>query len=612
MALAGRTRSVISTGICAVLSLSLFVGVGLQAGAIPPPPPNPSDRQIQDSQSTATSSAAEVGRLSGLVSSTQGQISQLNNDLELKGELVLKSRIDLQLAQSDAAAAAGQARTAATTAGAAGGAITDAQTKAARFAAASFRQGSVLGSVTALMDSSSAGDLLVRQQLLTEISKSQLDVIAKLQTSLSNKANLDSDARVARDNADAKQAAAVQAEKTAETAKQTADDAFTAGKARLVQLNAQLTSQEDAYQLALSKVADLQNQRAQYNQWLAAKKAEEERLRLAAIARAKAAAAAKLAAEKAAAAKAAAEAAAEARAVAAERARLQAAAAAAAKAAAARAAAQQAAADAAARLAKQRSDDEQAQLRAATAARSARAAADAAAAARAARNRVPVNAGVYYATCADAVAAGVAPIKRGSPGYRLALDTNRNGLACEILNNPSPPVDNSGGGSSSGSSSGSGTSTTPPPASGGWSAAAGQAAVAAAEQWVGTPYSWGGGTSSGPTLGICASNGAENDCNITGFDCSGLTLYGWAQQGVSLPHYTVYQYALGQHIATSDLLPGDLLFYANDTNDPSTIHHVTMYAGGGQMVQAPYSGAYVEISPVDFGNGYIGATRPGT
>lgn len=122
----------------------------------------------------------------------------------------------------------------------------------------------------------------------------------------------------------------------------------------------------------------------------------------------------------------------------------------------------------------------------------------------------------------------------------------------------------------------------------------------------------GGGNSSGPTLGICGPNGAENDCNVTGFDCSGLTSYGWAQEGISIPNYSVYQYTLGQHISPSDLLPGDLLFYANDTSDPSTIHHVAMYAGNGMMVEAPYSNSYVHITSADFSNGYIGATRVGT
>lgn len=613
MASAGRARSIISTSICAILSISLFLGAGTQAGAVPPPPPNPSDQQIQDSQSTAQNSAAEVGRLSGLVSSTQGQITRLNDDMELKGELVKKALIDVQIAQSDAADAETVAKTAARTALTASGAITTAQDKAADFAAASFRQGSVLGSMTALMDSTSASDLLSRQQLLTEISKSQLDVIAKLQTTLSDKANLDSDARVARDKANVAKAAATQAEKAAEQAKQTADDAFVAGKAQLARLNTQLDGQENDYQLALSKVADLQNQRAQYNIWLAAKKAEEERIRLAKIAAAKKAAAEKLAAEQAAAAKKAAEA----KAAAAEQARLQAIAEAEAKAAALKAAQEKAAALASAKIAKERAD-EQAQLRAQQAAVAAEQAAEAAAAAKKAASK-PV---VYYASCADAVAAGAAPINRGQPGYRAALDSNGNGIACEVVRSASPSDTSGSSGSSngnngssssnSGSNDNSGDSTPAPVASGGWSAAKGRAAVAAAEGWVGTPYAWGGGNSSGPTTGICGPNGAENDCNIVGFDCSGLTSYGWAQEGISIPNYSVYQYTLGQHVSSSGLMPGDLMFYANDTSDPSTIHHVAMYAGNGMMVEAPYSGAYVHVTSAEFGNGFIGATRPGT
>ena len=633
MAPAARTRSVRSrsgrtAGLCALLTVSLFVAIAAPAGAIPPPPPNPSDQQIQDSQTNATSSAAEVGRLSGLVSTTQAQITELDNDLELKGELVKKALIDQQLADQDAVTTQATADTAERTALSAGSAIVDARNQAAAFAAASYRQGSVLGSMTALMDASSATDLLQRQELLKEISKSQLDVIAKLQTSLADKANLDSDARVARDRAQAAKAAAIKAAQDAQTAKQSADDAFVAGQAQLATLNARLGQQENDYQLALSKVSDLKDQRAQYNQWLAAKKAEEERLRQEAIARAKAAAIAKAQAEKAAAEKAAAEA----RAAAAERARLQAAAAAAAKVAAAKAAREQAAAVAAALQAKKVYDDEQAQLRAASAARVAAAAQVAAAAAVAQAAQPPP---VYYANCDAVEAAGAAPLHRGSPGYRPALDSNGDGIACEVLTpaSSSSSTDTSGSSSQDASSSNvnSGTDnsggsapqpvsapadpapqSSPTVSSGGWTAAEGQGAVAAAERWVGTPYSWGGGNSSGPTTGICGPDGAYNDCNVVGFDCSGLTSYAWAQEGISIPSYSVYQYTLGQHFSVADLLPGDLMFYANDTSDPSTIHHVTMYAGNGEMVEAPYSGAYVHITSAEFGNGFIGATRPGT
>src|SRR4051794_31106444 len=240
-----------------MLTMALFAGVAAPAGAVPPPPPNPSDQQIQDSQSHASAAAAEVGRLSGLVTATQGDITRLNNDLELKGELYKKSLIDQQLATANAASAEAAAQKALRIARAAGSAITVAQDKAAQFAAASFRQGSVLGSVSALMSASSAGDLLARHQLLTEISKSQLDVIAQLQTSLSSKANRDSDAKAARDKANAAQAAAVKAAADAAAAKKTATDAFAAGKAQLAVLNAKLDQQQSDYESALSKVSDL-------------------------------------------------------------------------------------------------------------------------------------------------------------------------------------------------------------------------------------------------------------------------------------------------------------------------------------------------------------------
>jgi peptidoglycan DL-endopeptidase RipA len=128
-------------------------------------------------------------------------------------------------------------------------------------------------------------------------------------------------------------------------------------------------------------------------------------------------------------------------------------------------------------------------------------------------------------------------------------------------------------------------------------------AVRAALKWLGTPYSWGGGTASGPSYGIAHGSG------IRGFDCSGLALYGWAKAGVRLDHWTGTQWTSGPHIPTSMLRAGDLVFFAYDPNDPDTIHHVGIYIGRGKMVEAPYTGARVRISSI-YRSGYIGATRP--
>lgn len=125
----------------------------------------------------------------------------------------------------------------------------------------------------------------------------------------------------------------------------------------------------------------------------------------------------------------------------------------------------------------------------------------------------------------------------------------------------------------------------------------------AALRWLGTRYSWGGGTTEGPSYGIAQGAG------IRGFDCSGLALYAWAKVGVRLDHWTGTQWTSGPHVPTNLLRPGDLVFFAHNTNDPDTIHHVGIYIGEGRMVEAPYTGARVRISSI-WRNGFIGATRP--
>ncbi|KAB2375380.1 C40 family peptidase [Actinomadura montaniterrae] len=89
-----------------------------------------------------------------------------------------------------------------------------------------------------------------------------------------------------------------------------------------------------------------------------------------------------------------------------------------------------------------------------------------------------------------------------------------------------------------------------------------------------------------------------------------------AGAGVQLPRVAAAQYGAGPHIARTRLRPGDLLFFATDTRNPATIHHVGLYYGRGQMIHAPQTGDVVRISQFT-GNPYrerqyIGATRPST
>jgi cell wall-associated NlpC family hydrolase len=78
---------------------------------------------------------------------------------------------------------------------------------------------------------------------------------------------------------------------------------------------------------------------------------------------------------------------------------------------------------------------------------------------------------------------------------------------------------------------------------------------------------------------------------------------------VHLDHFTGDQWNEGAHISRNQLRPGDLVFFATNTSDPSTIHHVGMYVGGGEMVDAPFTGADVRYDSMDRPD-YIGAVRP--
>lgn len=110
-------------------------------------------------------------------------------------------------------------------------------------------------------------------------------------------------------------------------------------------------------------------------------------------------------------------------------------------------------------------------------------------------------------------------------------------------------------------------------------------AVRYAMSQLGKPYVWG---AAGPGS----------------FDCSGLMLFAWAAAGRSLPHSSRSQYASTTRVPVSQIKPGDLVFFG------SPIHHVGMYVGNGQMVEAPHRGASVKTAPI-FRSGLVGVGRVG-
>jgi cell wall-associated NlpC family hydrolase len=119
-------------------------------------------------------------------------------------------------------------------------------------------------------------------------------------------------------------------------------------------------------------------------------------------------------------------------------------------------------------------------------------------------------------------------------------------------------------------------------------------AIAFALSQIGKPYVWG---ATGPNS----------------YDCSGLMLRAYQAAGIDLPRVSSDQFHAGALLPVRDAQPGDLMFLAYNPNDPTTIHHVFMYLGNNQIVEAPYTGQNVrEVAmPWDDPQLVQQAVRPG-
>ena len=147
-----------------------------------------------------------------------------------------------------------------------------------------------------------------------------------------------------------------------------------------------------------------------------------------------------------------------------------------------------------------------------------------------------------------------------------------------------------GGGNGSGGGGGGGTPSTDTGGSSAGTASGASAAIAFARDQIGKPYEW-------------AATGPDS------FDCSGLTMRAWQRGGVSLPHYSVAQYEQSRKVAIADLRRGDLVFFGSDPGNPGSIYHVGLSIGGGQMIEAPYTGEDVRVSSI-YRDSLFGAARP--
>lgn len=544
------------------LVASLLVGTAASAGAVPEPPPNPSDDALAAAGAAVDTGIDRVGELIVRIASADQQLAELENQVAIKRENVNRALVDLQNARDAADAAAYAVVQSQQALRDAGIRIQQAQSDFDAFARSSYTRGINAASLSAFLGSAGPDELLDRAQVMRLLSAGRNAVLDALERARTEEANNNSRARAAKQEADAAAEAAEQRRAEAEAAIAQARSALDQQAADKQRIEIERAAAQTELDAARRNVAGLENQRADYAAWDRQRQAEE---------------AARAAAEE---------------------------------------AARQAAVEAAQRVA-----------------------ADAAARARAAElangQRPHTQIDGYRVDPGDWAGAET-PL----PDYEDEDDTSTGDSSSgDSSTGDSSTGDSSTGGSSTEDdtdtedSSGAGDSTdtedTDAPRSSGrdWGnpdpgdpidessvspstpkskprttprttitgPAAVETVIDRAMSQIGVPYAWGGGDENGPTRGIRDGGVADSygDYNKVGFDCSGLMIYAFAGIGISLPHYTGYQYTAGKQVPSAEMKRGDMIFYG-----PNASQHVALYLGDGQMLEAPQSGSHVKISPV--------------
>ncbi len=129
----------------------------------------------------------------------------------------------------------------------------------------------------------------------------------------------------------------------------------------------------------------------------------------------------------------------------------------------------------------------------------------------------------------------------------------------------------------------------------------GVGALTVARQWIGLSYAWDAGNYDGPTVGVCTSGDAAGDCNVVGFDCSGLVMaaFSIASHGaIHMAHSSEVMYLTYPAVPAAQARPGDLVFASFGEDVAGLPGHVGIYEGAGMVLDAPHSGAFVRDEPL--------------
>jgi peptidoglycan DL-endopeptidase RipA len=261
-----RSRS----GVVLLLLLALLAGgsgAGVAFGQPPDPPPNPSDDELQRSQDAVAQRAGDVGRLTLELAELDSRTEELQAALAAERETAEAALVDLQNAQSAAAAAAERAETARIETEAATAAIDAARARLDEFVIATFQQGLDLGPLGLLTEATSPEELLARAEVDDAIARAQLSAQDSLERARVGKANADSAARAALDEARVRQAEAAAAKAVADGALARAEAAAREQAAQLAAVDARRAEVQRQLDAAESADAGLRDQRARYEDW---------------------------------------------------------------------------------------------------------------------------------------------------------------------------------------------------------------------------------------------------------------------------------------------------------------------------------------------------------
>ncbi|MGA4692241.1 NlpC/P60 family protein [Rhodococcus sp. AB351] len=596
----GRTPRTRTGTLLAGLGLvtAVLLTVTTTASAAPPPPPNPSDAEIDRAGAAVAANIDRVGQLIVRIADADQQLAELDAQVAIRREDVNRALVDLQSARDAADLAERVVVDSRRALDDAADRIAAAQKNFDAFVRDSYTRGANSVSLAAFLDVDGPDDLLDRAQVMRLLSAGRTAVLDALQRARAQEANSHSRARAAKLEADAAAEAAEQRRAEAEAAIAVARAELgrqAAEKSRIEQERANAQSELDR---ARVNVAGLEGQRAQYQDWERRRAAEE-------AAAAAAAEAARVAAAE---------------------------------------AAERVAADAAAReraseLANGRRPhtliEESPSTRESDVA---------------APGEVTTESGVPEGSDTATSGTDTSGTDTAAPDYTDDVTVpdygDRGSVLDDVLEdtdsgtvpddtdggtvpddtdsgtipdedddedsgsdggidweNPDPgdpvvetPGSGTGGSGSRPSTPNSTPSTPSRPSVTG--PAAVEIVIDRAMSQIGVPYAWGGGNENGPTRGIRDGGVADvhGDYAKVGFDCSGLMIYAFAGIGISLPHYTGYQYTAGTQVPSSQMRRGDMIFYG-----PNASQHVALYLGDGQMLEAPQSGSFVKISPVRWG-----------